>query len=257
VTAGAPFVDELRGELLAAARREARRHRRRPLVAAVAAVATAVVALVLLLAPRPTTAAAEVVVRVHDGIVEVTLVDLEHRPEQIEAAVREAGLDVRVRSVPVGPSSVGRFVGEDSGGTLPGELEPVDDGPAGFRGFVLPVGWSGELHLLVGAPAGEREVWARFSDATAPGEALACRAVVGRRADVVAAELAEAPVAVRYRAGGAEGTQVVPPGQLQSPPWSGWVVAAALGTRRGEVVLHLVPPAEAPAIAPPPAGCGR
>ncbi len=253
---GAPFVDELRHQLLAAARREVRRRRRRPLVAAVAAGATAAVALVLVLVPGPTTAAAEVVVRVHDGIVEVTLVDLEHRPERIEAAVREAGLDVRVRSVPVGPSSVGRFVGQDSGRTLPGELEPVDDGPAGFRGFLLPLGWSGELHLLVGAPAGEREVWARFSDATAPGEALACRALAGRRADVVVAELAGAPAAVRYRADGPDGIQVVRPAELQSSPWSGWIVAEALGTRRGEVIVHLVPPANAPAPGPPHPGCG-
>ncbi len=254
---GAPFVAELRRELLAAARREVRRRRRRPLMAAVAAGAAAVVALVLVLVPQPTPAAADVVVRVHDGVVEVTLVDLEHRPERIEAAVREAGLDVRVRSVPVGPSSVGRFVGEDFGGTLPGELEPVDDGPAGFRGFLLPVGWSGELHLLVGAPAGEREVWARFSDATAPGEALACRAVVGRRGGVVAAELADAPLTVRYRAQGPQGIQAVSPAELESAPWTGWIVAEALGTRRGEVVVHLVPPDEAPRAEPPHPGCSR
>jgi hypothetical protein len=151
---------------------------------------------------------------------------------------------------------VGRFVGEESGGPLPGELEPVDDGPAGFRGFVLPIGWPGELHLLVGAPAAEREVWARFSDATAPGEALACQAVVGRRADVVAAELADAPVELQYRADGPGDIQVVPAAELRSPPWSEWIVAAALGTRHGEVLVHLVPPAVARATAPPRHGCG-
>lgn len=251
-----PFVDALREQLVAAARREVRRRRRRPVLAALATGAGAVVAAVLLVASPPAPAAADVVVRVHGGMVQVTLVDLEHRPERIEAAVREAGLHVSVRSVPVGPSSVGRFVGHDSGGPLPEDLRPLDDGPAGFRGFALPEGWPGELHLLVGAPAGPDELWARFSDATAPGEALACRSLVGRPAGAVVAELADAAAVVHYRAAGPDGVLPLTPTEAASPPWSRWVVADAIGTRYDEVVVRLVPPADAVA---PPAGprCGR
>ncbi len=243
-------VDELRQQLVAAAGREARRHRRRPLAAAIGAALAALSALALLVLPS-NPAAADVVVRIRHGVIEVTLVDLEHRPERIEAAARRAGLDVTVRAVPVGSSSVGRFVGQDSSGPLPPELVRLHDGPAGFRGFALPEGWAGRLQLLVGRPAADDETWARYSDATAPGEALACRAVVGREAAVVADELADAAVSVRYRVAEDGGVRLLRPTQVIGSRWSSWRVAGADGIRHDEVVIRLVPATDPAAPSPP------
>jgi hypothetical protein len=148
-------------------------------------------------------------------------------------------------------------VGHDSAGPLPPELRTVGEGPNGFLGFALPVGWAGDLQLLVGAPADEGEAWARFSDATAPLEALACRVLTGRRAGAVVDELADAPASVRYRVDDGGGSRLLPPAQAAAPPWSDWLVVAALGTRAHEVVIPLAPPgAPVPPSPPRPEGCG-
>lgn len=250
-----PFVDQLREQLVAAAGREAaaRRARRRPhrlAAASVAAVAAAVLAAaVVVLLPQPGPAAAEVVIRVEGGAVEVTLLDLEHSPERIEAAVRAAGLDVSVRGVPVGPSRVGRFVGQESSGPLPPELARVDDAASGFRGFVLPEGWRGSLRLLIGEPASGDEPYIVFGDAFAPGEPLACSPLLGRPAAEVARSLAGEPLTVHFDA--VEGITVTPldPGEVVAAPWAPWLVVSADSLSRRSVVVRLAPPGS---VAPPP-----
>jgi hypothetical protein len=243
VTAPDGFVVQLRGELLAAAARVAEQRRRRARRAAVgttvAAVAAAVVLVVL---PRPDAAAADVVVRRTRGAVEITLVDLEHRPDRIEAAAREAGVDLEVRAVPVGPSSVGRFVGLWTSTSLGPAPRRLHDGPEGFRGFSVPEGWPGSLRLLVGAPARRDEPYARASDALAPGEPLACRPVVGRRAAELARSLPRQGIHLRFIVRDVGVTHVVERDDVERGPWAGWVATQAESTARGEVVVDVVAP---------------
>jgi hypothetical protein len=248
-----PFAARLRAELLAAAERglAARRHRRRVAAGGMAAaVLGGAAAALLVLLPHPTPAAADVVVRISGGTVTVTLVDLEHRPERIEAAVRAAGLAVEVRAVPVGPSNVGRFVGQESSGPLPPELEPIDATAEGFRGFALPAGWPGELHLLVGTPARAGEGYAVFSDATQPGEPLACQAVAGRSLGSALPPLRASGLALRGLAVEGTTTRRLAQDELEARRWARWVVEGVDATSARELVVRLVPPGSPVAARP-------
>jgi hypothetical protein len=254
VTELLPFTTALRAELLAAATRvvAARRRRARRVAAASAVVvvlALVVSASVLVRLDLGRVASADVVVEVDDGEVVVTLQDIEQRPERIEAAVRAAGLDVSIAAVPVGPSRVGRFLGRETAGSVPPELRWLDD----LRGFALPVGWSGSLRLLVGEPADGDEPYAVFSDALLPGEPLACRAIVGRRAADVAAELATTDVAARYVALEEGRNEPLGDGEVRTGPRAGWAVVVVEATSRHSVVVRLQP--DPVGLRPVPAGC--
>lgn len=222
------------------------RHLRVALVAVLVAIALLVG--VGAVAPFEDAATADVVVRIDDHDVVVTLEDLEHRADRIEAAVREAGLDVSVVAVPVGPSRVGRFLGQGSSGPLPPELRWVDQGPDGSRGFVLPVGWPGTLHLLVGAPAGADQPYAVFSDALRPGEPLACRDVLGHPARELAAQLADGDpeLDVRWEAQGPDRNRPVPARSIRTGPEGAWVVVGVEATSRTAIVVRLAPPDDGP-----------
>lgn len=156
------------------------------LAAAAVVVAVAVVAFVVV-SPSPAHAGVDVT-RIGDDLV-IRLTDLETHPDEIVDAAREAGLDVVVDQVPVGPSNVGRFVGDTQRGDYPEELRSVDsDGASTFVGFRIPHDYSGELRLRLGRPAEVGEEWVVSSQAVAPGELLACSDVVGRSlAEVVPA----------------------------------------------------------------------
>lgn len=250
-----PFVAALREQLVAAAGREAaarraaaiRRRRWSARVASGAvAAAIGIVAFAALVLPGADRAAAEVVVRVRAGEVQVTLVSVEQSPRRVETAVREAGLDVSIRGVHVGPSRVGRFVGDESTGPLPPELRPLHAGPGGFRGFVLPEGWSGTLHLLVGVPTPGDADYAVFSDALAPGEALACRDLAGRSAEEVSVALAPEDLLVRAEAHLDRGVVPLSAVELSAPPWAAWTVTAIDSVSARTVVLRLELPGTAP-----------
>jgi hypothetical protein len=256
-----PFAEQLRAELVAAAERRlaARRHRRRLAFggAAAAALGGAAAALLLAVVPQPTAAAADVEVRIGRRTIAVALAELEHRPERIERALQAAGLAVEVRAVPVGPSNVGRFVGHESDRSLPPELERLDASGESFRGFSLPLGWPGALHLLVGKPAGRHEPYTVFSDATQPGEPLACQPVVGRPLRAVADLLAEVDRAVRGLA--VEGTEArsLSAVELAAPGWASWTVASVHAISDQELVVQLVPPGAPLRPASPIAGCAH
>jgi hypothetical protein len=251
-----PFAERLRAELVAAAERQValrRQRRRRALGGAATAALGGVAALLLVVLPAPSPAAADVVVRVEAGTISVTLVDLEHRPDRIEEAVRAAGLDVRIRAVPVGPSNIGRFVGQEST-VLPPELHLIDATEQSFRGFALPVGWAGSLDLLVGAPADPDEPYAVFSDATEPGEPLACRLLAGRRLDAGAGDLRAADRLLSGLAIEGASTTSLSAGELAARRWSAWTVAGVDATSAGRLVVRLMPPGSA-VDRTHPAGC--
>jgi hypothetical protein len=249
-----PFVDAYADELHAAAVRlqaRAAAPRRRPVLVPVAA-AVAGVALVvgtLLGGLRPHAADASVRVQVEEGRVIVTLVDLEHRPEEIEAAVRAAGLDVSVVAVPVGPSEVGRFVGEVAS-DLPAELRVVDGGRSTFAGFSLPTWWRGSLHLEVGRPARAGETYAAFSDALAPGEPLACTGLLGRPAAQAVPPIAARGLHAAFLASALGGSpRRIAAADLHAAGVDAWVVVAASATAADHVVIEIAPP---PTGGPPP-----
>lgn len=250
-----PFVEALGDELYAAAVRQtspagrARRRRRRLLVPAGAiTIGATFIAGILLMVARPNTAQADVRIERADGRVTVTLVDLEHRPRHIEQRVRAAGLDVSVTDVPVGPSEVGRFVGNVTT-DLPRELRVIEGGPATFAGFSIPARWSGSLELQVGRPARAGEPYAAFSNAFARGEPLACTPLIGRPAAQSLAVLAARHLWGSFLAISTDpgDTRPVAVDDLRSSGLDDWVIVAADATSASHVLIRIQ--AEPPSLA--------
>ncbi len=197
----AQFLTELRDELRDAAgatavaaqvRPPSRAPRgRRVRVARWLGAAAAVVAVVgAAMVARPDAAAAGVEVVVDAQGTSLYVTDRDTTPEEIEAAAAEAGLDLRVVAVPVGPSNVGRFVGA-SGSELPAGLELVErESTDGYTGFHVPLDFDGWFELQMGRAAEPGEEWAVLSDVTAPGEPLACEHLAERPLSEVLEQLA-------------------------------------------------------------------
>lgn len=193
------FLAELRGSVVAAdeAHRAQRSRRGRQGSGPVRWLAAAAIVLVVAgasVALRPSTAAAGLQVVADSTGITLRLTDLATRPSEVERASKEAGLDVTVSEVPVGPSMVGKFVGL-SGEQLPQRVQVTDgDASSGFTAFRLPAGFDGPLELRMGRAARDGETWAVLSDATAPGEPLACQDLVGEDLADVMAVAAESDV---------------------------------------------------------------
>lgn len=175
------FLEQLRDEVGAAARRGATpAGGRGPLPAVLVAAAVVLVVAIggfLLLGNEPVAAGVEVL-RDERGVL-VRLTGTGAPPDAIEQAAAAEGLDVTVREVPVGPSNVGRFVSA-TGSELPEFVELIDaDGTGTARGIRIPFDFEGGVALSVGRAARSGEDWAVASDATRPGELLACEPVHG------------------------------------------------------------------------------
>jgi hypothetical protein len=190
---GPGFFDTLEAQLgdgldrVVQQRATRRRRLERAAGAAVVVVAVLVAGLVL---TRDDRAGAGVVVEQRGGLVYVRLVDLEHDAGAIERAADDAGIDVEVEEVPVGPSLVGRFLNAFRDDPV-GELRELDrDGPA-FSGFAIPAGFDGTLILRVGRPAHGREAYIQATNAVSEGEPLACSGIIGA-SPARAAELLDA-----------------------------------------------------------------
>jgi hypothetical protein len=178
------FLGELRTEVLAADERHLapsapvrsrRPHRGRWLGAA--AVLLLVAGAAVALRPAPAAAGVEVIADA-DGLT-IRLTDLTTRPEEVEAAAHDAGLDVTVISEPVGPSRVGRFIGLTGTGGTSEIVVTEGDAVNGFTAIRLPRGFDDSLELQIGREALPGEEWSESSDATAPGEPLECADLLG------------------------------------------------------------------------------
>lgn len=196
------FLAELRAEIVAAderhrstvpgapRRRPDRSPARRPArwLAAAAAVVVLVAAATVLLRPDDAAAGFEIVP--DDTGLTLRLTDLATNPEAVEDAAAAAGLDVTVTSAPVGPSMVGKFIGLTATQLVEQVQVTEGDPDGGFTAFRLPRGYSGAVELRMGRAARPGEHWAALSDATAPGELLACEQLIGQPLDraVAAAE---------------------------------------------------------------------
>jgi hypothetical protein len=267
-----PFHEALRAELLAAARRDLeavdgstepeRRHRRRrdrrsgrrsgrrPVVVGLAAGLAAAIGVGALVLGQ-STASADVEVRVRDSSVVVRVRGHDATAGEIEAAMVDAGLDVEVVGVPVGPSLVGELlnVALDQGGAA----DVVEEGADGysFVGFSIPVGWPGTLRVNVGAAAPPGSPYAVSSDAFAEGEPLHCVAGRGRRLRDLAPELRSRPVEVAVHS--IQGGPIDPLTAALAGPLADAVVTRADATSPTGVLLT-VDPAATP-TAPPAAPC--
>ncbi|MEY2423030.1 MAG: hypothetical protein QOI95_3097 [Acidimicrobiaceae bacterium] len=177
------FGDSLRDELVTAARRARYRQTRRRRMGALATFGATLLIAVLAGAQLLHTDRAEagVDIKVENGQLVVRLTDLEFRSDVIRDALARAGLHVTVSAQPVGPSDVGRFVSAvGAGAAPPRELHALSERDGTFEGFVLPVGWPGELDLIVGRPATATETYFKASNAFAAGEPLACSHLLGQ-----------------------------------------------------------------------------
>lgn len=251
------FGDELVAAELRRRQRQQRLRNRSALVVTVFAVLAAVSGLTVLLWPTPASAAVEV--RRAPGAVIVKLVDLAARPDEVEAELQNAGLDIDIVDVPASPSMVGRFINTAGSGPLPAILRVVEGEAEAFSGFSLPADWNGSLELRLGRPAEAGESYVREVNAFAAGEVLAC---AGWRDLDAAAALERAwdyDFVFSWRQRAANGTErVLSPGQLRQRPWSHLHVGDVRATQPGVVVVELVDP-DAPAprrpLHPPDQAC--
>lgn len=262
---GLTFADTLRGELVDAARRNrtpvatTRRRRWAASAVAVALAATIAVLVVAAVAPAPTADAAVRIETVRGRVV-VTLTDLEAGAAAVEHRLRRAGLAVDVESVPVGPSKVGRFLGER--GSVPPELaivRPGDD--ATFVGFSVPVGWRGHVVLDIGRRARPGEPYGAFSDAYARGEPLACSGAYGRRATDVTDVARRRGLDLVFQPIRADDVAAppVPGAAIARSPHAKWIASDAVAVSARRVVVVLTADGTSPTAgsSSPTSGCPR
>jgi hypothetical protein len=250
--------DRLREDLVAAAVARHRRRRVRIRGARIAAVVVglATAAAVVLGAVTYAPERAEARVEVRGGWVVVTLVDGEHDPGTIEAALARAGVRARVLAVPVGPSLVGRFVGAARAAALPEGIAGLHGRPGATRcayaGLSLAPDRSGGLEVRVGRPAAGDEPYATFSDAFAPGEPLAGKALRGRSLEEVDRLLRDRGVQVEAEVISGTTASVLPLATAARGDHRRWTVVGADATSRRRVLLRTEPPGHPP---PAPRGC--
>jgi hypothetical protein len=242
----------LREELVSAAWRARARHRRRRIAlgAAVATAAASVAVVTVLAVGSSDPVAAGVEVEVVNGRIVVELTDVETRPDVVEAALRDVGLDASVTAYPVGPSHVGRFVLAVT--DLPGGLRREEDGPS-FAGFSAPVGLRDHLELGLGRPANGEEYFLA-SDAYAPGEPLSCSGVYGQPVDHLVAFASERDgldVTLQpFDAGGPSSLPLSLDAAAADPSVADLVVTDAIATAADRVTVYLTDDGTSPFLEP-------
>ncbi len=229
------FHSRFREELLTSISRRPRRRTR--LVAGSALVGAILAGAVTLLGPAP--AEAGVLVTRDDGRVEVLLTDLESSADEVQRVIAEAGLNVQVEAAPVGPSNVGRFVGNTTTGSGLEDIEYVAGAGAAFMGFSIPDHWTGALDILIGRMAAGGESYTIFSDAYAPGEPLACSGTLGRALGAAVDRLEDFTVTVRGPAGA--GPPGVPLADALRMEQAGWEISGAYAISEEALLVTVSP----------------
>jgi hypothetical protein len=246
-----PYQAKLREALVGAVETKRVRDRRRAVarraVLAMAAIVAVVATIVTITLPNDRARAA-IDIEVRDDRIFVRLLDLESRPDEIVAAMRNAGIDVVVDEAPVGPSNVGRFVGYTS--TERGaEVQIARDNSVSFTSFSVPQDFAGVLRLSLGRTAAAGEEWRAASDATAKDEVLACRELRGLTAVEASRQLAGAPASVSWFA---VRVGILEPGAELLPPYDTWRVIDLLSFSDGRVVVSLTVDGQWPYPTDPP-----
>lgn len=233
-----PYQAALRDALVRAApvaRARARRRAVRRRAAFALLFALAVVASILTVALPDDRADARIDVETRDGRIYARLLDLESRPDEIVAALRNAGVHATVALMPVGPSNVGRFVGSVSSG--PGAFKTSDGNTYSYKAFSLDQGYPGELVLQLGRPATEGEAWKAPSNAMAKDEALSCLDIYGLTSTEATQALAGVRTSLRWV--DARSGRNLDTGEELREPYANWKVIDALSFSRSEAVIRL------------------
>lgn len=236
---GGGYFEELLEHVDPAFERVARERRRRAnllRLAAVTAIALLVAGgLVIIGGSKP--AAAGVRVTREDGAIVVRLVDVEYRPDVIEKAAKEAGIDLDVAAVPTGPSLVGRFVRANASQDVD-VVHLLGRSGDSFSGFRVPVGWDGHLDLKVGRPA-RGAPYDVFTNAVSEGEPLACTAIVGARAADASRLVRDAGVTASWHLDGPRGASDISAADATGR-WRRATVAYVVATSASSVRVFLV-----------------
>mgnify|MGYP000848897153 CR=1 FL=1 len=248
------FLSDLRAQLLDAAERPAGDPHpgrgRRMVQLGAAAVVLMAVAIGVLVVRTHGRAAADVDVIVDGKDLIVRLNDVETRPQAIIEAARGAGLDVRIRQVPVGPSNVGKFIASTA--SIPGDFRPIDRAGDSFTGFRISRDWPGTLELELGRPARTGEAWVAASDALDPEEVLACEPLLGESVGSASTQLVDRKVSVRW-------VMLPTPGTVAGPDGYGsWRVVQVQATGPRDVSVFATADVEWPfpvARPKPPSSC--
>lgn len=230
------FQSAYRDQLVAAVGRSPRRRQTGLLAAGVGGAAAALLGAVTLL--NPATAQADVEVVRGANRVEVLLKDLQSSAPEVQEALDEANLDVRVEPVPVGPSNVGRFVGDTASEEGLEDVRRSAASAGGFLGFSIPTDWPGTLTVFLGRPAEAGEHYLVTSNAFAPGEPLACTEVLGSPLAEAADLLDGMSVQVR---GSLEDRRTTSLAAALASERADWDVADALVIAEGEVLVTVSP----------------
>jgi hypothetical protein len=247
-----------RDELVRAASRQIRRRQRRRRLAGVAALgaATAAVLTLALNLANPDRAEAGVEITERNGRIEVSLTDVETRPDVVEDALNDAGIDATVAAVPVGPSNVGRFAGFTADD--PDSVQPIDARGRTFPGFSVPIDYAGHLELRLGRPAELGEPYAEYSDAYLAGEPLHCAGVYGQPATVLADFAADRPeleIDVEPFVDGAPAGDRLSLEAVSNSPFAGYLVVEARSPEPDSVIVRITPDGSSPARLTPPEPC--
>lgn len=213
------------------------------LLTAAAAVVLVVVGAVLFRGSSAPASADVEVIRQGDDLL-VRLTDLRNRPEEIEAAAREAGIDLRISEAPVGPSNVGRFVTAE-GTEPPREIQVDAERNNTFTGFRIPVGWDAPVHLVLGRPAREGEEYVITSDALTFGEPLECRPLLGLTVTELRRELGEG-WRVRWETVTPTGTRALAPWELDR--FGSWRAVSFEAVRPDELWVQLTEDGSSPFV---------
>jgi hypothetical protein len=236
---------------LAVARAPQDRHRSRGRSLALAAGVVGVLtvsasALTTALAPPPASAGIELT-REGDHY-RVTITDPERDADELTAALRSYGFDIRLELVPASPSLVGSIIGGSfaEGTDDIEELNPVPClASRGCEvGFRVPVDWQGEAALAIARQPRPDEDYASTTSSFDAGEALACLHGRGQLVDDLLPVLARRGLGYEWRSDSGE----QPEGEYRD-----WYVDDVFPRNGDEVFLFVTP--TPPAKVLPGQGC--
>jgi hypothetical protein len=153
------------------------------------------------------------------GYIIATVTDPYAAQASLDAAFKQAGLDIEVTLVPASPSAVGTVVAI-SGPSKGPQIEALTGGscvtggggpgrcPIGVK---IPRDFTGSAAITLGRPAKSGEQYESTNDAFAPGEVLHCSRLLGKTVAVASAELANRGITVEWR--GENGDTQPPPNE--------------------------------------------
>lgn len=237
-----PFHIAFREELLEAAQRASARRRRRFRLG-LGALFAAVLGTLAWLVPDPV--AADVSVRVVDGFVEVTLRGPVDSNDEILDALERHDIDAAVRSVPTGPSAVGRFISvEADGAGSPSDVEMLDPHGPAFGGFRLREGIDTGVTIGLGRPAEPGEPYEAYTNPFDQGEPLHCRGVLGQTLADAAEHVDGLTITVRFDE--PIGTVIMSLDDALRDGFGTTFVVGGSASSANDVQLRVVPEASAP-----------